>query len=136
MADDPKQNGPAPLGGSDEEEGRDEVDIHFDRSPSYETYHADGVHGGMTPQANHLAFDLYVERQTHPQLVRHAIEKDGSLGEEVSRGGREGVLREAQCGVVMDWESALRFYNWLTQQIQMAQEAGIIQTEEVKNDDS
>lgn len=133
MAEEPESNGQRP---SDQSKEGSKVDIHFDQSPSYRTYHVDGAHGGIAPQGTHLAFDFYVERQTHPKLVRHELNEDGSLGDEVSRGGRDGVVRESQCGVVMDWDAVLRLHNWLSQQIERAQQAGIIQQEETNDDES
>lgn len=120
------------------------LDVHFDRSPSYQLHHVDGVHGGIAPNGEHLVFDLYVERTPNPKLIRHEVEvedqadlPDGavSLGDEISRGGREGVLRESECGVVMSWGAVLRLHNWLGEKIEEAKDAGILEKDEPQNAD-
>lgn len=122
------------------EEKADKIDVHYDQSPSYRTFHVDGVHGGVSPRGDHLVFDLYAEKRPNPKLIRHGIEEvEGErtkLGDEISRGGREGILREAQCGIAIDWGAALRLYEWLGEQIQTARDAGIIDIEEQQNNES
>lgn len=130
MADQGMSENSSPSEGKAEEET---IDIHFDRSPSYEVYHVDGVHGGPSPQGDQLVFDFYVERQPQPQLIRHRIDIEGkkaSLGEEVTRGERDGVLREFQSGVTMSWKNVVKLRDWLDEQIQKAEDAGMIEIED------
>ncbi len=69
----------------------------------FRVVHADGAWAGLTPTLDvHLI--LYCERPALPQRVVHEINEDGSLGAEVTseRQSREGVVREAEVGVVMN----------------------------------
>ena len=93
-----------------------EVDFHYLKMPGYRTYHVDGFFGGLTPRGT-LYMELFVERAVTPQLVRHKIADDGTLGEEVKREGKSGVVREVECGIALDINAAKSCRDWLDDKI-------------------
>ena len=105
-----------------------QIDIYYDRTPSYRVYHVDGAHGGWTGKA-YLAFDFYVEQSPSPQVIRHNVDDKGQLGDIVARGGREGIVRQSECGVIMDFMAAVQFHAWLGERIEHAQRVGLVKIE-------
>ena len=93
------------------------VDINYVKTESYRTYHVDGIYGGITPSAK-LYIELFIQRSVTPQIVEHKITKDGTLGEEVGRTGKKGIVREIESGLVMDIEVASTLRDWLNRKIE------------------
>lgn len=108
---------------------RKEIEIHYDRTPRYRTYHVDGMRGNWSPGGK-LTVDFYVERYASPQIVRHAIDDSGQLGKVTQAGGdRSGVIRDAEGGLVMDPQTALRVYAWLGDKLKEGIEWGFLDRE-------
>jgi hypothetical protein len=94
----------------------DAVDIHYLKTNSYRSYHADGVFGGITPSGK-LYIELFIQRAVTPQIVTHKIKEDGSLGEEVHREGKTGIIREIEAGIILDINVARTLPKWLGDKI-------------------
>lgn len=109
-----------------------QVDIYYERTHSYRLYHVDGAHGGITPRGN-LTFDLYVDRPEIPKMIRREVSEHGKLGDEISRGGRKGILRQIECGVVLDFQAAANLHDWLGEMLDRAQQHGIFEKAEEEN---
>ena len=89
---------------------------HFIKSNLYRVIHADGAHGGVTPQG-FLQMNLYNERFPIPRETRHRVEPNlPEIREE--RVVRKGAVREVEVGVVMDIGTAASLVVWLTKQIE------------------
>jgi hypothetical protein len=115
--------------GKDKSEEFTELDIHYDRTSSYRTFHADGFRGGITPKQN-VFIDFYVERPAAPKLVKHEV-RDGKLGPETKRGGRSGVVRSSEGGLIMNLNTALELYWWLEDQIDTAVKMDLISEDQI-----
>jgi hypothetical protein len=98
-----------------------EVEIHYLKTPSYRTYHVDGIFGGPTPTGM-IYVEFFVQRQVTPQVIRQKVMPDGTLGDEISREGKSGIIREVEAGMVMDVNTALLFKEWLEKNIKAIQE--------------
>jgi hypothetical protein len=98
-----------------------EIDFLYIKTASYRTYHVDGIIGAPTP-AGKFYIELFVERQVTPQVIRQKVTPEGALGDEVSREGKTGIVREVEAGIIMDENAALIFKEWLEKNIKAFQE--------------
>src|ERR1035437_6274980 len=101
---------------SDKPESLKTIDLNYLKTHSYRTYFTSGAFGGITPKGQ-VYMELYVERGVTPQIVTHQINENGSLGKEVKRDGKVGVIREIECGVIFDIETAKTMKKWLEDRI-------------------
>lgn len=105
------------------------LEFHYLKTNNYRTYHVDGIFGGLTPQGNIYA-ELFLERAPTPKKVTHRLEKNGTLGEEIARESKRGMIREVEAGVVMDLKTAELFQGWLKEKIEKAKELEMIKREQ------
>jgi len=94
----------------------EQMDVHYLKTSSYRTYYMDGIFGGVTPNAK-LYVELFLQRSPTPQTIQYSVEKDGNLGKELRRVGKEGLIREIEAGLVMDIQTAKVFRGWLDDKI-------------------
>lgn len=95
----------------------DNIIFHYLKPSDYRTFHIDGAVGGPTPRGG-LFISFYLERSPIPQTTTHELTKQEGLGQEIARTGKDGVIREIECGVVMNLEAAKALSQWLEIQIQ------------------
>ena len=93
-----------------------DIDFHYLKTSSYRTYHVDGIFGGLTPQGN-LYAEIFLERKPTPTMIRQKVKETGELGDEVLREGKSGFIREIECGLIMNIDSAKDFHKWLGDRI-------------------
>ena len=94
----------------------EKIAFHYLKTNTYRTYHVDGIFGGPTPNGN-IYMELFTERMPTPKEVSHKVNKDGTLGEEIQREGKEGLIREIEAGIVFDLATAEQIQKWLTKKI-------------------
>lgn len=100
-----------------DETGRPTIKFHYLKSPAFHTIHSDGIIGGPTPSGGiHMAF--FAERLPIPVQIEQEITPEGTVGKEVNRLVRDGVVRELGVDVVMSYTAATTFYNWLGKHIE------------------
>ena len=108
--------------------------FHWIKSRFFRVVHADGAFGGISSRG-YLHFSLYNERAAIPRLSERdlTVHADGKVtaGRERVVEGREGVVREIEIEVLMDHRSAVEFFNWLKEKIDILE----TMQEEQKNDD-
>ncbi len=95
----------------------EQMDVHYLKTNSYRTYYMDGIFGGVTPNAK-LYVELFLQRSPTPQIIQYSVEKNGNLGKELKRIGKEGLIREIEAGLVMDIQTAKVFRDWLDNKIE------------------
>lgn len=105
-----------------------DIDIHYVKTDMYRSYHVDGVFGGLTPRGN-IYCEFFVERFVTPQKTVNKIEKNGHLGEEKERVGKEGLIRQIECGISLDIKAATDLKIWLEEKIEKYQESILIPEE-------
>lgn len=93
------------------------IEFHYLKTPGYRIHHVDGAYGGITPQRN-IFLELYCEHNATPLRVEHEISEKGVLGDERNRDGKSGIVRQIECGAVMDVSTARALRNWLDQKIE------------------
>lgn len=100
------------------------VEFHFIKASGFRVVHADGAWGGVGPRgAIQIAF--YSERFPIPQQVTQAVDAQGVLGDEISREGKGGVVREVEVEVIMDVDTAVAVRSWLDDKIAAARARGL-----------
>ena len=95
------------------------ITFNYIKTPSYRTYHVDGFYGGLTAKGN-LYVELFVERAVTPQKEIYEI-KGNALMPNPKREGKEGVVREIEAGMIMDYPTMLIFKKWLDEKINQHQ---------------
>lgn len=98
------------------------VKFHYIKGNFFRVIHADGAIGGLTPARN-IYVALFSERAAMPQVVELTVRQDGSLGDEVKRVGKEGLVREIEVGVMLNATTAQRLAEWLLKQAQILKES-------------
>ncbi len=96
---------------------RTDIELHYIKTASYRTYHVDGAFGGLTPRGN-IYCDFFVERAPTPQSMVHKITRDGQLGDEKNRTGKDGLVRQIECGISLDIKAAINLKTWLDEKIE------------------
>lgn len=96
------------------------IDVNYLKTNNYRTYHVDGIFGGPTVHGK-LYVELFLERAVTPRIIKHKVTPKGKLGEEVSRIGKEGIIREIEAGLIMDLGTAKVFRNWLDEKIKFTE---------------
>ena len=97
------------------------IEIHYIKDKHYRIYHVDGAFGGFTPKGN-LHLSLFVERSPIPQKTIHKITEEGNLGEITDRTSKSGIIREMECGLVMNIETAQQIKDWLEDKLNQFEE--------------
>lgn len=99
--------------------------VHYMKSNDFRTVFASGVIGGVTAQGK-ISMNVYLDRPPIP--VRSVLKP----AEEVKPGvkvavkedpveGKSGIIREIQCGILMDLETAQSLKTWLDEKIEFIQ---------------
>jgi len=98
------------------------VKFHYIKGHAFRVIHADGVIGGITPNRG-IFLSLFSERAAIPKMIELAVNADGSLGEETSREGKEGIVREVEVGIMLSRQTAKDVATWLLKQAQILEES-------------
>lgn len=98
------------------------VKFHYIKGNFFRVVHVDGGIGGITPGRG-IFLALFSERAALPKMVEQALKPDGSLGEEVAREGREGLVREIEVGVMLNASAARLISDWLRDQVTLLEES-------------
>jgi hypothetical protein len=115
-----------------------EVKFKYIKSNFFRVIHADGAWGGVSPRGNiHLSF--YNERAALPDSSKIVLSVDGELKEPEQFHASSRIVREIECDVVFDLETAKALQGWLNHKVQVLEEiiakAGEKQEEVAKNND-
>lgn len=92
------------------------VKFNYITTNNYRNYVVEGVFGGLTPKGKIYA-EFFAEKSQIPRNVKHEINKNGTLGQEIDRQVDEGIVRQIECGIIMDIDMAVAFRTWLDQKI-------------------
>ena len=96
---------------------QDDVTFHYLKGPDFRTIHVDGAIGGLTP-SGHLHIAFYAERAPIPQTIRQAVNSDGSLGVELDRESKSGVVRQMETDIIVNEATAKNIKVWLDQKLE------------------
>ena len=97
------------------------VNFHMLKSNYFRVVHADGAWGGITPRGL-IAYSFYNERGAIPRQTQATLTStDGvsfaAAGPEQVVDGRDGVVRELEVEVIMDFAAAQEFHKWLGEKL-------------------
>ncbi len=104
------------------------MQFHYVKSRAHRTIHADGAYGGISPQGRYVNVTFYSERSAIPRVTVHEIASDGKLLDELrdQREAREGVVRELETTIMLDFKAAAQLHRWLTEQLVLAKTTGVL----------
>ena len=92
------------------------IEFHYLKGNQFRAIHVDGAIGGVTPNGNiHMA--LFSERSAIPRKVEMNVNKNGTLGDERSRSGLSGVVRDMEVDVILSEPIARNIREWLDSNI-------------------
>lgn len=92
------------------------IAVYYQNARHHRSINADGVWVGVAPTGK-VQFAVYNELRPMPEIVLHAVSKDGRLGEKVEEVTKTGVIREAQVSVLMDPALVVKFIELLQQML-------------------
>jgi hypothetical protein len=93
------------------------VTFHYVKGPEFRTIHVYGAIGGLTTSGFlHIAF--YCERMAIPQTTVQEIKDDGTLGAEIERTGKSGVVRQMETDIIINESTARNIKVWLDQKLE------------------
>lgn len=95
----------------------DKITFHYLKGPDFRTIHVDGAIGGLTPNG-HLHIAFYAERVAIPQTTTQPINPDGTLGDEIARESKEGVVRQMETDIIVNESTARNIKVWLDQKLE------------------
>ncbi|MER9163561.1 hypothetical protein [Mesorhizobium sp. M0715] len=88
------------------------VKFHYIKSPLARDLHIDGVYGGINNVTGQLIVSIFAERAPIPTSLTVEL-SDGTLGKELEREGKDGVVRVVQDTLYMDFATAFVVHKWL-----------------------
>jgi hypothetical protein len=94
-----------------------EIDFHYLKTSSYRSYYFNGIFGGLTPNGS-IYMELFLERRPTPIKVKHKIKETGEIGDEIEKDTKKGIIREIECGLIMDINTATRLRDWIDGKIE------------------
>lgn len=95
---------------------KETITFHYLKSNNFIIHHIDGIYGGVTPKG-FIGINFFSERFPIPKTVTQELIDGKQLGKEISIETKEGVIRQVECGVVMNIDTAKSIYKWLERQI-------------------
>ena len=81
------------------------IKFHYIKGNFFRVVHADGAIGGLTP-SRQIFISLFNERAAIPKVIEMKLSPDGTLGEEISREGKDGLVRELEMGIILSGHAA------------------------------
>lgn len=94
----------------------DDLTFHYLKSPQFREIFVEGAFGGVTPRG-YISVALFKERQPIPREITNKLEEDGTLGDEVRRRSKKGIMRTVEANLYMDKDAAQTLIAWLQQQV-------------------
>lgn len=99
--------------------------LNFDylKSSQFRVIHADGAFFALTTQGG-LTISFFAERQPIPRRIVHKVNRDGSLGDELTeqRVVRDAIIRDTEVAVTMSLDTAKRVKDKLEEILSKAEE--------------
>ena len=86
-------------------EPKGKIKVRSTKSPHYRTIHVDGVMTGVAPSSL-LEVRLFSVHESMPLDITHQVGANGLVGKEIARTTQGGLVREFECGAIMDFNVA------------------------------
>jgi len=94
--------------------------FNYGFNPTY----VNGAQGGFSPRGE-MVINFYLERQPLPNGITHEITPEGTIGRETGVEPEDlasSMVRYVDTGVVMTYENARVFHNWLGEKLREVEE--------------
>ena len=88
------------------------INFHYIKGANHRTIHCDGVFGGATPRG-YISMHCFSERAPLPKMIVQELKEDGTLGEELERETKDGVVRSVEVELLFDQDMAGQIVEWL-----------------------
>jgi len=98
------------------------IKFHYIKGNFFRVIHVDGAVGGITPGRG-IFLSLFSERGAIPQVIELALKPDGTLGEEVGRETKSGIVREVEIGLTLTPGAATELAEFLVRQVKILRES-------------
>jgi|SRR5271165_5065944 len=94
------------------------IKFHYIKGNFFRVIHVDGAIGGITPTRG-IFLSLFSERAALPKVIEQAILPNGTLGAEITREGKEGLVRDMEVGVILTADAARKIAEFLQNQVKI-----------------
>lgn len=101
----------------------DVVQLDYIKSNHFRVIFVDGAIGSVSPSGM-LQMALFSEREAIPRSIRHALNSDGRLGDEISSVRRADYVREVDVSATMSIETAKGLITWLQERVEELEQDG------------
>ena len=101
-----------------------EITFKYVFNYAYNPTYVNGAQGGFSPRGE-MVINFYLERQPLPDSLSHEITPEGGIGRETAVEPHDlanSIVRFVDTGVVMSYDSAKIFHNWMGEQLHMMEE--------------
>ena len=104
--------------GEPEKDTPSEIAFHLIKGNLFRVIYVDGVYGGVTPRGD-FRVAVFNERNPLPDTMVHSVTSEGTLGPEMPerRVVRNGIVREVEADLVMNYGTAKVVHKWLGEKI-------------------
>ena len=96
------------------------INIDYIKSNLFRVITVDGASATLAPQPGKRFLSLFTERYPIPRQVVYEVLPDRSVGKEVDKVSRDGLVREVEIGVVIDIRLAKGLRDTLSQIIEFS----------------
>ena len=101
-----------------------EITFKYIFNYAYNPTYVNGAQGGFSPRGE-MVINFYLERQPLPESISHEITPEGGIGRETGSEPENlanSLVRYVDTGVVMSYDSAKVFHDWLGDQLRALEE--------------
>jgi non-canonical (house-cleaning) NTP pyrophosphatase len=95
---------------------QDSIKFTYIKNNNYSVHHVDGAYGGITPKGD-ITLNFFSERFPIPNTVTHELIDGKTLGKEIDKVSKEGIIREIECGIIINLDTARSINKWLIDKI-------------------
>lgn len=92
------------------------ITYKYNKVPGYRTYSVDGAFGGLAPK-NKIYVEFFAEKRALPRFTRHEVLENGAIGEPIGHAPDKEILREVECGIYLDINTAISLADWLNKRV-------------------
>jgi len=93
------------------------IDFDYIKSNQFRVVHADGIHGGVSPNGCFIQMAFFSERAPIPKRETFKLGAD-KLGDKVGTEQRDAVVREVEVEILMNISTAKSICKWMDEKIQ------------------
>ncbi len=93
-----------------------EIKFIYEKGTDFKVHQIDGVLGGTSPHGD-IFLNFFSERFPIPETVSYELLENDKLGKEIEKDVKNAIIRELECGIILNIETAKKINEWLSQKI-------------------